>query len=198
MDDSQVTNEGAKNGRQRILRFQTPFRSRIFAIRKDITTKSTRIDSALISLLSHRRSLSIGVNVASYQHWSCVSVELSCTRITNKKITVAGGYTRSVDYSESHRYPYSNGTNGEITLSRRFKSASEAQSPTSWPCLWPSRRIPMPPETATEEQQQSALPSHARRHLRSRCNSRSEHNRLYFQLRLTLLPVNLRLLGTRS
>lgn len=108
LDDPQVTNEAAKNGRESILRIQTLFRGQILSILRDLRTKSTRIYSALTSLPFHGRSLSIDVNVASYQRWSPISFDLPCTRTARKKYTVAGGFSGSFDYPEFYSCPYSN------------------------------------------------------------------------------------------
>lgn len=108
LDDPQVTNEVAKNGRESILRIQTLFRGQIFSILQDFTAKFTRIYSALTSLPFHGRSLSMDVSVASYQRWSAISFDLPCTRSKRQKFTVAGGFSGSFDYPEFYTCPYSN------------------------------------------------------------------------------------------
>jgi len=108
LEDAQVATEAAGNARASIVRVQGIFRGQIFSIVQDVTAKVSGIYGALTDLPFHGRSLSIEVNVASYQRWSPVSFDMPCSRIATKKFTVAGGFSKSFDYPQFYRCPYSN------------------------------------------------------------------------------------------
>ncbi|KAI9871554.1 MAG: hypothetical protein M1830_002738 [Pleopsidium flavum] len=108
VDDPQVTTAAAGNARASILRIQGIFRGQIFLTVQDVTAKVSGIYGALTNLPFHGRSLSIEVNVASYQRWSQVSFDMPCSRIASKKFTVTGGFSKSFDYPQFYRCPYSN------------------------------------------------------------------------------------------
>lgn len=149
LEDAQVATEAAGNARASIVRVQGIFRGQIFSIVQDVTAKVSGIYGALTDLPFHGRSLSIEVNVASYQRWSPVSFDMPCSRIDVRTRIRSSGrtITSHTSRSDSQDRPPSSSLRLPPFQRRILRTEKEEQQQHLPPLLLPLPVYPSPRET---------------------------------------------------